>query len=315
MGLKQLINRLKVLADYFWSNGIEDIYTNSKIYEVLIAEQFGHQIINGHAYTPDARDEKGEFYEYKHFKVSSSNHTWTFNDFTDKTIQKLYYVKEVYFAVINDEYTIPHIERIFIVPGEEVARYMEEKTQHIFNSRRMINISPKQITSNMSYDIIEMNKTTCSSKLKEVFLTASAIEEITGVVGILTSNKLWELLVAYELDHNVNSEQRKHDAYDEFGCTYEYKVSSEPRWTFQDITQNVLDGYLDDEKIVLAVVDKKRFSVDRVYFCNPSAIVSILKCKLQDRINGKKTIRRISSYIGMSDVRRMIDGGDAEWVR
>ena len=72
---------------------------------------------------------------------------------------------------------------------------------------------------------------------------------------------------------------------------------------------------MDDEKIVLAVVDKKRFSVDRVYFCNPSAIVSILKCKLQDRINGKKMIRRISSYIGMSDVRRMIDGGDAEWVR
>lgn len=74
MELKQLINRLKILADYFLSNGVEDIYTNSKIYEVLIAEQFGHQIINGHAYTPDARDEKGEFYEYKHYKVSSIIH-------------------------------------------------------------------------------------------------------------------------------------------------------------------------------------------------------------------------------------------------
>ncbi len=314
MELKQLINRLKILADYFLSNGVEDIYTNSKIYEVLIAEQFGHQIINGHAYTPDARDEKGEFYEYKHYKVSSSNHTWTFNDFTDRTIEKLYYVKEVYFAVINDEYTIPDIEKIFIVPGEEVARYMEEKTQHISNLRKMINISPKQIMSNMAYDIIEMEKTTCSSKLKEIFMTASKIEAITGVEGILTSNKLWELLVAYELNHNVNSEQRKHDAYDELGRTYEYKVSSVPHWTFQDITQNVLDGYLDDEKIVLAVVDKKGFSVERICFCNPNAIVSILQCKLQDRINCKKTIRRISSYIGMSDVRRMIDGGDAEWV-
>lgn len=315
MELRELINRLKVLADYFFSNGIVDIYTNSKIYEVLIAEQFGHQIINGHANTPDARDREGEFYEYKHYKVSSSNHTWTFNDFTNRTIEKLYYVKEVYFTVINDEYAIPHIEKIYIVPGEEVARYIEEKTRHIFNLRRMINISPMQITSNMSYNIIEVERTFCSSKLKEIFLTASKIEEITGVDGILTSNKLWELLVAYELNHNVNSEQRKHDAYDEFGRTYEYKVSSDLRWTFQDITQNVLDGYLDDEKIVLAVVDKKRFSVERVYFCNPSAIVSILQCKLQNRMDGKKTIRRISSYIGMPDVRRMIDGGDAEWVR
>ena len=157
------------MADYFFSNGIDDIYTNSKIYEVLIAEQFGHQIINGHANTPDARDEDGEFYEYKHYKVSSSNHTWTFNDFTDRTIEKLHYVKEVYFTIVNDEYTIPHIEKIYVVPGEEVARYMEEKTQHIFNLRRMINISPMQIVSNMSYDIIEMETTICSSKLKEIF--------------------------------------------------------------------------------------------------------------------------------------------------
>ena len=151
-------------------------------------------------------------------------------------------------------------------------------------------------------------------QIKRDFFLASKSEEITGVDGILTSNKLWEVLVAYELNHNVNSEQRKHDAYDEWGRTYEYKVSSDPRWTFQDITQNVLDGYLDDEKIVLAVVNKKRFSVERVYFCDPSAIVSILQCKLQDRMNGKKTIRRMSSYIGMVDVRRMLDGGDAEWV-
>ena len=36
MKLEKLIYRLKVLSDYFYSNGIEDIYTNSKIYEVLI---------------------------------------------------------------------------------------------------------------------------------------------------------------------------------------------------------------------------------------------------------------------------------------
>lgn len=314
MELRQLINRLKVLADYFWSNGVEDIYTNSKIYEVLIAEQFGHQIINGHAYTPDARDETGKFYEYKHYKLSSSNHTWTFNDFTDKTIEKLYYVKEVYFTVINDEYTIPHIEKIFVVPGEEVARYMEEKTQHIHNLRRMINISPMQITSNMTYDLIDLEQTSCSNKLKEIFLTAAKIEEITGVDDIMTSNKLWELLVAYELNHNVNSEQKKHDAYDEFGRTYEYKVSSIPRWIFQDITQNVLEGYLNDEAIVLAVVDKKRFFIERIFFCKPAAIVSILQYKLQKRMNRKTPIKRLYAGIGMLDVRYMIERGDAEWV-
>lgn len=259
MELGQLLNRLRVLANYYLINGIEDIYTNSKIYEVFIAEQFGHEIINGHANTPDARDENGEYYEYKHYKLSSSNHTWTFNDFTNRTIEKLYYVKEVYFTVINDEYTIPNIEKIYVVSGEEVARYLEEKTKHIYNLRKMINISPMQIMNNMSYYILEKNKTVCSRKLKEIFLTVSRIEEITGVDGILTSNKLWELLVAYKLNQNVNSEQKKHDAYDKLGRTYEYKVSSTPMWTFQDITKNVLDRYLDDEEIVLAVVDKKDF--------------------------------------------------------
>ena len=57
----------------------------------------------------------------------------------------MHYVKEVYFTIVNDEYTIPHIEKIYVVPGEEVARYMEEKTQHIFNLRRMINTINEQV--------------------------------------------------------------------------------------------------------------------------------------------------------------------------
>ena len=54
MDLRQLIERLKQLSDIFYDNGIEDIYTNSKIYEVLMSEQFGHKIINGHVNTLDA---------------------------------------------------------------------------------------------------------------------------------------------------------------------------------------------------------------------------------------------------------------------
>jgi len=43
---KKEINKLKKMSDFFNENGIFDIYTNSKIYEVLIANQLGHQIIN-----------------------------------------------------------------------------------------------------------------------------------------------------------------------------------------------------------------------------------------------------------------------------
>ena len=48
MDLWQLIEQLKQLSDIFYASGIEDVYTNSKIYEVLMSEQFGHEIINGH---------------------------------------------------------------------------------------------------------------------------------------------------------------------------------------------------------------------------------------------------------------------------
>lgn len=56
MRLDQWIDKLKHLSDFFREKGISDIYTNSKIYEVLIAEQFGHEIINGHVYTSDVLD-------------------------------------------------------------------------------------------------------------------------------------------------------------------------------------------------------------------------------------------------------------------
>ena len=68
---------------------VDDIYSNSKIYEILIANQFDHRIIPGHSGSRDAKDLNGNEIEYKHYKESSSNHTWTFNDFSDTTIEKL----------------------------------------------------------------------------------------------------------------------------------------------------------------------------------------------------------------------------------
>lgn len=311
--LGQLITKLKELSDSFYRDGIADIYTNSKIYEVLIAIQFGHTIINGHANTLDAIDQNGYRFEYKHYKVSSSNHTWTFNDFTNRTIQKLYGVCFVFFTIINDQCALPQIEKIYAVPGVEVAKYLLEKTKSITNTRKMINISEHQIVQNMPHRLI-VEKTKYTEKLKEVFTTAKSLEQLIGVDGILTSNKLWELLVACVLNHRINPEQKQHDAYDTSGRTYEYKVSTRAEWTFQDISENVLASYLYDEKIILAIVDKQAFSVCHIYFCNPKAIIKILKKKLNTKLNNSTELRRLSASIGMKDINNMLESGDALWL-
>ena len=315
MDLWQLIERLKQLSDIFYASGIEDVYTNSKIYEVLMSEQFGHKIINGHAKTLDAVDMDGNLYEYKHFKMSSSNHTWTFNDFTDATIEKLYDVKEVYFAIINDAPIIHAVKEVYIVQGAEVAKYLENSTTNILNHRKMINISRHQIVNNMRYNVIKPNPVKVSNVLRNVFTVANEIELITGIRGILTSNKLWELLVSGELGHRINPEQRKHDACDQQGRTYEYKVTKRYSWKFQDISENVLESYMQDEKIVLAVVDKKEFVVENVYICDPKAIVTILKNKLSLLFVQREEVRRLEATINIGDVRNMIDRGEAVCLR
>ena len=315
MELWQLIERLKQLSDIFYASGIEDVYTNSKIYEVLISEQFDHKIINGHAKTLDAVDMDGNLYEYKHFKISSSNHTWTFNDFTDATIEKLYDVKAVYFAIINDNSIIHEVKEVYIVQGAEVAKYLENRTKNILNHRKMINISRNQIVNNMRYNVIKPYQVKVSNVLRDVFIVANEIELITGIRGILTSNKLWELLVSGELGHRINPEQRKHDAYDQQGRTYEYKVTKKYAWKFQDISENVLESYMQHEKIVLAVVDKKEFVVENVYICDPKAIVTILKNKLLLLFVQREDVRRLEATINIGDVRNMIDRGEAVCLR
>lgn len=314
MQLWQLIQRLKELSDIFEERGISDIYTNSKIYEVLMAEQMEHELINGHAHTPDAMDYDANYYEYKHYKTSSSNHTWTFNDISESTIENLYSIEKVLFAVIDDSNIVPQIEKIYSVSGVEVAEYLERNIVYIENDRDMMNISSRQIMENMEYNIICPERKDFSMELEEIFYRVNEIEEIINVSGLLTSNKLWELLVAYEMGHNINPEQKRHDAFDEFGYTYEYKVSSYRRWTFQDISENVLSGYLEDKKIILATVDKRRFVVTGICVCEPEAVVSILKCKLEKRIRDGKVLKRISAGIGISDINIMIEKGDAEWV-
>lgn len=326
MNLLQLIEKLKKLSDFFYDNGIFDIYTNSKIYELLIANQLGHTIVNGHANSPDAYDKYDNYYEYKHYKKSSSNYTWTFNDYTAWTIRKLYHIKSVYFTVIDDQSVIPEIEAIYIVSGAEVAQYLSKKTLNIMNHRQMINISANQIIDQMNFEFIDKHDiqllgfehsfrgSIFRTALNEIFITAGEIEKLIHVDGILTSNKLWELLTACELGHSINPEQKKHDAYDKKGRTYEYKVSIRPGWTFQDISDNVLSSYLNDAGIILAEVNKREFVVKRIAECRPQAIVNILVKKLAAKKANYPNIRRLTANISLMDIRRMIETGDAKWI-
>src|SRR3990167_551772 len=98
-----LIKQLKdIQTDFHATFGVTDIITNSKIFEILIADSLDHILIPGHSGSRDAKDSSGNEFEYKHYKESSSNHTWTFNDFSDTTIAKLITAKAVIFAHIQD---------------------------------------------------------------------------------------------------------------------------------------------------------------------------------------------------------------------
>ena len=312
MKLEKQFAKLKNTNDYFKANGIADIYTNSKIYELVIAEQLGHQIINGHANTPDACDENNRIYEYKHYKKSSGNHTWTFNDFSRNTIKNLNSIDYVIFASIDDRTIIPYVNKIYLVKAKDVAKYLKQAIQYIENNRDMINISPRQIEKNLKHIIIYPEKIKYTKALTNVFLTINQVEKNTGIQGLLTSNKIWELLVAQNLYHKINSEQKKHDATDKFENTYEYKISGRGlSWTFQDISDNVLNSYLQDKAIVLAVVDKVEFIVKRIYVCDSASVVYMLRNKLVTKINKNGNVKRLSVSFGKRNLETLLERGKA----
>ena len=67
---------------------VDDIWSNNKVTKILIADKLQHDLIPGHSGSRDAIKDNRE-YEYKHFKQESSNHSWTFNDYSDNTIKTL----------------------------------------------------------------------------------------------------------------------------------------------------------------------------------------------------------------------------------
>ena len=127
----------------------------------------------------------------------------------------------------------------------------------------MINVSPKQICNYLGYEKKYINNKTnqkYKNYLNEIFNITKELEFLTGVKNSLTSNKFWEIFIANHLGHKVNSEQGgrrgPHDAYNDRGESFEYKVSKNHSWNFQDISEDVLNKYYDDKAIILAVVDK-----------------------------------------------------------
>jgi hypothetical protein len=297
---------------------VNDIWSNSKIYEVLIANTLGQNMIPGHSGSLDAKDSSSKEYEYKHFKETSSNHSWTFNDYSDQTIRKLRnHVHQVIFAHINDIKHPPHFDWAYIVPGADVADYLDKYTQGMQNARRMINLSANQIESRIGLKPVDYPEMIASgpyeSLLRRIFKLSKELEQLVAVDNVLTSNKFWEVLVSVPLGHQVNSEQGgragAHDAADELGRDYEYKVSKSKSWNFQDISENVLNKYLNCEEIVLAVVDKQKISVSQIWVAKPSDVVPVLREKLsakkKDYESRSKELRRLQVSLSSGDLLRI----------
>jgi hypothetical protein len=202
------------------------------------------------------------------------------------------------------------------VSGALISRFLEDATKRITNKRKMINVSRKHIENQMGIKVTytkAVENGTYSDLLDEIFTIEKELEEVTYVKHILTSNKIWEVLVAIELNHNVNEEQGgragAHDAFDKEGNEYEYKVSKNHSWNFQDISSNVLNKYLNDTAIILAIVDKTRLLVTKIYSCDPQKVVEMLKYKLakkQEKFATEgKEIRRLQVSLNKGDLKTL----------
>ncbi len=317
--LKKLIDQLKKIQDYFFQKyGVDDIYSNSKIFEIVIANELNHELIPGHSGSKDAKSSQGEF-EYKHYKETSSNHSWTFNDYSDTTIAGLKKIYSAIFAHIDDRYFPPILDWYIEVDGATCSKYLDSRTKKLLsakpkgkvNDRKMINFSALQLERDLKIKktkVKSINKNGMYyDKIILIQNISKQLEKITGVSQIFTSNKFWELLVALILGHCVLSEQSGHDAKDCLGNTYEYKVSKNHSWNFQDISPNVLHKYESDKEIILAVVDKQNIVVTNIYSADSKKVVEILKEKLgakKSRFakNGKE-LRRSQVSLSKGDLR------------
>ncbi len=308
-----LIKRLAEIQDELSREyGIEDVYSSSKVFEILISDGLNHVLLPCHAGSRDGRDTHGD-YEYKHYKESSSNHSWTFNDFSDKTIERLKHCYAVIFAHIEDQKEFPELDWFYQVSGVAISNYLKQATIRIQNTRKMINISPSQIENVLGIAKCYARNTPCkhlyTGYLREIFSIARKIEDVVGTKDILTSNKLWEILVSLETGHKILSEQKKHDAVDPDGCFYEYKVAINNAWNFEDISPAVLSKFNEEKSIILAIIDKSKMKVLKIFTASPHKVVQRLKEKLEEkrlRFNKEgKFIRRLQVSLCKRDLEKI----------
>jgi len=316
--LKELFTKLKNIQSFFVENyGVDDIYSNSKIFEILIANELDHILIPGHSGSKDAKDEEGNEYEYKHFKETSGNHSWTFNDYSDTTIEGLKNVKGVIFAHVDDTVYPPKLDWYIEVLGNICSKYLEFRTKDLLqrapkgfvNKRKMINFSALQLERDLKLKktvLRNINESGLYYKwLNQIYDIVIEIEKITGITQLLTSNKFWELLVSLELDHQVMSEQAGHDAIDKNSNLYEYKVSKNYSWNFQDISDNVLKKYEKDKAIILAIVNKTDLKVIEIYSADSLKVIKLLKEKLEEkrqRYESRGGLRRLQVSLSKGDL-------------
>ena len=287
---EEILNSLREIQNAFEKeHGVNDIFSNSKIYEIQIANMLNHDLIPGHSGSRDARLQDKEF-EYKHFKETSSNHSWTFNDYSDTTIAKLRDPNlTLIFAHIEDSKKPAIFDWYYEVSGIQMHAYLKEFTKSIKNNRKMINVSGNQIETRIGESRIDTIPTVGRYEfwLKRIFEVTDELEVLTGVPGVITSNKIWEVVVASKLNHKVNGEQGgragAHDASDEKGRWYEYKVAKGNTWSFQDISDAVLDKYYETESIICATVDKTSFAVVSVIAISPEKLVPFLRKRRDEK--------------------------------
>lgn len=303
---------------FLQQHGVDDIWSNSKVFEVLIANTLDHAMIPGHSGSLDAVDDDGNEYEYKHFKETSSNHSWTFNDYSDMTIAKLRErTHAVVFCHVDDTGNPPALDWAYTLPGRVVGDYLATHTVGMRNARRMINISALQIEARTGHQKQHYDRSLSEGRygaeLQRILTLIGQLERRVGVQNVLTSNKFWEVLVSLPLGHTVNSEQGgragAHDAMCAEGKDYEYKVSKSRSWNFQDISDAVLQKYTGCEAIVLAIVDKTAIDIREIWFADPERVIARLRQKLGERraklaAEGKE-LRRLQVSLSAGDVAKV----------
>lgn len=307
--LVELIEELKTIQKEFKEKfGCPDIISSSKFFEVLIANELNHDMIGGFSGHRDAKDQSGNEYEYKHYKESSSNHTWTFNDFSDATIAKLKSVRAVIFAHFDDSGEIPVFDWCYPVSGKKVSSFLAIATIKIKNNRKMINVSSRQIETIIGIKRLQIKQRNSGKYfgfICKIFQTTRKIEQVVGTKNILTSNKIWEVLVALKLGHKVITEQKKFDATDSAGNLYEYKVARNHSWNFEDISPNVLQKFKSVKKIILATIDKPNFEVLEIYETDPLPMIGLLESKLEKKkvkYAEKGGLRRLQVSVTLNEI-------------